>query len=159
MIVSIFSLLDKNSREGLFEESFFLANVKPNIVLGMLFLTMSNVNVDFPAQNLHERSYTIKDILPTNRRVELMMEKEFVATALDLEHEAFVVHIAALGVNSGDELHPSKRAQIGQLKVNEAPVKLPEEYADFANIFLLKLVAKLLKPTGINNHAIKLVDN
>ena len=43
---------DKDNRERFFEESFLLANVKPEIVLKMLFLTMSNADVDFQAQNL-----------------------------------------------------------------------------------------------------------
>ena len=52
MIVSIFSILDKDSRERFFEKSFLLANVKPDIVLGIPFLTISNINVDFQARNL-----------------------------------------------------------------------------------------------------------
>ena len=52
MIVSIFSLSDKDSRERFFEENFLLADVKPDIMLKILFLTMSNVDVDFQAWNL-----------------------------------------------------------------------------------------------------------
>ena len=52
LIVSTFSLLDKDGRERFFEESFLLADVKPKVVLGMLFLTMSNADVDFQARNL-----------------------------------------------------------------------------------------------------------
>ncbi len=52
MIVSTFSILDKNSRERFFEESFLLADVKPDRVLGMLFLTMSNIDIDFHTQDL-----------------------------------------------------------------------------------------------------------
>ncbi len=52
MVVFTFSILDKNSRERFFEESFLLADVKPDIVLGMPFLTMSNANVDFQARDL-----------------------------------------------------------------------------------------------------------
>ena len=47
MLVSTFSLSDKDDRERFFEESFLLADVKPDIVLGMLFLTMSNADIDF----------------------------------------------------------------------------------------------------------------
>ena len=52
MVVSIFSLLDKDGWKTFLEEGFLLADVKPNVVFGMLFLTMSNANVDFQAQNL-----------------------------------------------------------------------------------------------------------
>ncbi len=47
MVVSTFSVSDKNSRERFFKESFLLANVKSDIVFRMLFLTMSNVDIDF----------------------------------------------------------------------------------------------------------------
>ena len=52
MVVITFSVLDKDGRERFFEESFLLAEVKPKIVFGMLFLTMSNTDVDFQARNL-----------------------------------------------------------------------------------------------------------
>ena len=45
------------------------------------------------------------------------------------------------------------------MKVNEAFIKVPNKYADFANIFLSKLTAKLSKHMRINNDTIKLVDN
>ena len=52
MIISTFSIFDKDSKERLFEKSFLLADVKPEIVLEIPFLTMSNVDVDFQARNL-----------------------------------------------------------------------------------------------------------
>ncbi len=52
MVVSIFSIADKNNRERFCKESFLLADVKPNIVLGMPFLIMSNADVDFQAWDL-----------------------------------------------------------------------------------------------------------
>ncbi len=56
-------------------------------------------------------------------------------------------------------MHPSKRVQIAHLKGDEAPSKVPSEYANFADVFSPKLAVKLSEYTGINNHAIKLVDN
>ena len=47
IVVSTFSLTDNNSRKRFFEENFLLIDVKPEIVLGMLFLTMSNADVYF----------------------------------------------------------------------------------------------------------------
>ncbi len=109
IIVSTFSVLDKDGRERLFEKSFLLADIKPDIVLRMSFLTISNADVDFQAQALQWKSYTTGDVSPTTRRVELIEKKEFAATTLDLEHEAFVVHVAAFSVDLGDGVHPSKK--------------------------------------------------
>ena len=52
MVVSTFSVLNKNSKEKFFEESFLLADVKLEIILEILFLTMSNADIDFQARNL-----------------------------------------------------------------------------------------------------------
>ena len=47
MVVSTFFVLDKNSRERFFEESFLLADIKPDIVLKILFIITNNTDVDF----------------------------------------------------------------------------------------------------------------
>ncbi len=56
-------------------------------------------------------------------------------------------------------MHPSRRAQIAHLKADEAPTKVPSEYTDFVDVFLPKLAIELPEHTGINDHAIELVDD
>ncbi len=87
------------------------------------------------------------------------MKKEFTAAAFDLKHEVFIVHIATLSVNSDDEMHPSRKAQMGHLKVDKALTKVPNEYVDFADVFSPKLAVELQEHTKINDHAIELVDD
>ncbi len=159
MVVSIFSVLNKDGRERFSEESFLLADVKPDIVLEMPFLIMSNTDIDFQARDLQWRSCTIGNVLPTTRRVELIRKKKFAAAALDLKHEAFVVHVAALSVDLGDKVHPSKKAQIAHLKADEVPSKVPSKYANFVNVFSPKLAIELPEYTRINDHAIELVND
>ncbi len=45
-------MLDKDNKERFFKKSFLLADVKSDIVLGMLFLTISNADVHFQTRNL-----------------------------------------------------------------------------------------------------------
>ncbi len=52
IVVSTFSMSDKNDRKRFFENSFLLVNTKPDVVLGILFLNMSNVDSDFQAWDL-----------------------------------------------------------------------------------------------------------
>ncbi len=47
MIIIIFSVLDKDSKVIFFKRSFLLVDIKPNIVLEMFFLTISNTNINF----------------------------------------------------------------------------------------------------------------
>ncbi len=56
-------------------------------------------------------------------------------------------------------MHPSRRAQIVHLKVDKAPSKVPSEYANFVDIFSPKLAVELPEHMGINDHAIKLVND
>ena len=43
IVVSIFSMLDKNGKERYFEESFLFAEVKSEIVFAILFLMLSSI--------------------------------------------------------------------------------------------------------------------
>ncbi len=159
IVVSIFSMLDKDGREKFFEESFWLAHVKPDVVLGMPFLTISNADIDFQAWDLQWRSYSTGNVLPTTRRVKLIEKTEFAVAAFDLEHKVFLVHIAALSVDWSDEVYPSIKAPIAQLKVDKAFIKVPSEYTDYADVFLPKLATEFPKHMEINNYAIELVDD
>ena len=94
-----------------------------------------------------------------------MGKREFAAVALDPEHKTYVVHVALLSstplVTLGSlplDVHPSRRPQISGLIAKEAPTKVSAKYSDFADIFSPNLASKLLKHTGINDHAIELVE-
>lgn len=52
IVVSTFSVLDKDRNEMFFEESFQLPDVESDIVFGIHFLTMSNTNIDFQTLDL-----------------------------------------------------------------------------------------------------------
>ena len=165
MVVSAFSVIDKANRVRFFEETFFVANVSPKVVLGMPFLTLSGADVDFAGWELRWRTYTTEEALPTTRRVELVDKKEFAAAALDPEHETYVVYIASLSstplASFGSpplNVHPSQRPQISGLIAEEAPTKVPAEYSDFADVFSADLASELPEHTGINDHAIELVE-
>ena len=49
MVVSTFSVLDKNGRKRFFKKSFLLTNVKLDVVFRILFLTINNVDINFQA--------------------------------------------------------------------------------------------------------------
>ena len=95
--------------------------------------------------------------MPTTQRVKLIDKKEFAKPMLDKESETFVMHVAALEAPlAGMMIYPLQVAQIAALKQDEAPIKVPPKYVDYANIFSFNLAMELPKNTGINKHAIKL---
>ena len=87
MVIAAFSVEDKANQIRFFEETFLVANVSPEVVLGILLLTLSGADMDFLGRELRWRTYTIKEVLPTTRRVKLVDKKKFAAIALDPEHE------------------------------------------------------------------------
>ena len=123
MVVAAFSVTDKANRERFFEETFLMAGVSPEMVLGMAFLTLSGADVDFLGRELRWRTYTTQEAVLTTRRVKLVGRKEFAAAAFDPEHETFVVHVASL--TSSADVHPSRRPQIAGLILEEAPTIIP----------------------------------
>ena len=151
---------EKENRVKFFEETFLVANVSPEVVFGMPFLTFSSADVDFLDRELRWKTYTTKEALPTTRRVELVKKKVFAAAALDPEHETYIVHIVSLSSTPpfDADVHPSRRPQISSLIAEKAPTKVPNEYVDFADVFSPDLASELPEHTGINDHAIKLVD-
>ena len=49
IVVSTFSISNKYGKERFFKESFLLTDINPDVVFGIFFLTISNVNIDFQA--------------------------------------------------------------------------------------------------------------
>ena len=161
-VIAAFLVPNQADRVRFFEETFLVAIVSPDMVFGMPFLTLSDANVDFPKKELRWRFYTIKEALPTTKRIELVGKKEFAAAALDPRYETFIVYVAFFerpsSTQEGD-VYPSCRAQIAALVANEALTSILTEHSDFANVISPKLALKLPKHIWINDHAIKLVDD
>ncbi len=137
IIVSTFAISDKDGRKRFVEENFLLANVELDVVFGMLFLTISNANINFQARNLQWRFYITEDVLWTTKRVEQIGKKEFATTALNPIHKTFIIYIAVLNISSdiSDKVYPSRKDPIAYLKADKAPIEVSIEYANFVVIF------------------------
>lgn len=122
---------------------------------------MSNIDVDFKARNLQQRSYTTVEVLSTIRKVELIKKKKFVTATFDSNYKAFVIHVTALNISYdiNNKVHPSQKLQIAYLKADEILIEVPSKYDDFTDTFLSKLAIELLKHISINNDIIKLMDD
>ena len=47
ILVAAFLVTDKANQVRFFEKTFLVANISPEVVFGMLFLTLSGINIDF----------------------------------------------------------------------------------------------------------------
>lgn len=99
-MVATFFVLDKDNKIKFFEKNFLLNNVKLGIVCEIPFVLINNIDINFQARNLQQRSYTNKKVLPTTIRVELIKKKEFTVATLDLDNKVFIGCIATLNIIS-----------------------------------------------------------
>ena len=88
----------------------------------------------------------------------------FAIVALSLEYKTFIVYVtsfssvASLSFSLLD-VFPFHKPQIASLIVDKTFAKGFDEYINFADIFFPDLASKLPKHTGINDHAIELVNS
>ena len=168
MVVAAFSLENKANQVRFFEETFLVANVSPEVVLGMSFHTLSGADVDFLGRELWWRTYTTKKALPTIKRIELVGKKEFAAVALDPKHKTYIVHVGSVSFHVSPnssasqlklDVHPFYKPQISSLIVEEASTKVSAKYLDYTDVFSSDLASELPEHIGINDHAIELVED
>ena len=55
-------------------------------------------------------------------------------------------------------MYPLQAAQIAALKQDKIPIKVPLEYANYADVFLFNLAMELLENTDINKYTIDVRD-
>ena len=133
MVIAGFQVQDKFGKARFFQETFLVADTSVEVVLGMPFLALSKVEVDFAERELTWKAYTIAKALPTTKRVQIIGPKEFAKAALDPDQEAFVVHVAIFF--SSMEIHPDRQVQVAAMIANKAPIAIPVEYSDFEDVF------------------------
>ena len=152
IVIAAFQVVDKLCRFRFFQETFLLANISLEVVLGISFFILSNDNIQFAEKKLTWRIYTIEEAFPTTYQVEIIDRKEFAKAALDENVKASVVHVNSLA--SKMTIHPTKEAQLALLLAEK--VTVPTEYSDFADVFLEKSANVFPKRIGANEHAIEL---
>lgn len=106
-IVIVFFLLDdQNKKFCFFKMSLFFSDINMDIIFGMLFLTYSNIKVNFNDQVLEWNLYITAKALSTIKNIKLVGKKKFATAALNLKNKAFVVHIASIISTSSNLIHP-----------------------------------------------------
>lgn len=115
-----------------------------DITLGMFFLILSNVKINFNYWKFSQKTYTIVEALPTTRQIELVGKKGFTTIAFNPENENFVVYVIYLTSSDLDaKVYLFCYTQIVLLKVNEVPTVILSEYANFKNIFFFNFATEL----------------
>ena len=135
-----------------FQKTFLVADIIIEVVLGMPFLALSKVEINFAEQELNWRTYSLDKVLTTTKQVKIIDCKKFAVAALALDKKAFVVYIAYFGAKI--LIYLAREAQIALLLAEE--VSVLKEYTDFLDVFFKELVAVLPERLDINEHIIDL---
>ena len=144
-----------------------MTDTKFEVILGMSFLKISNVDMSFSEETLMWKFYTTNKVLPIIEQVQLIDPKKFVIAALDADSKTFIMHVA-IWKQKEMAINPDKKAQIkaqsgaqsgaqiGALVFNKAPTEVSAEYSNYNNVFSAENVAELPENTGMNEYIIKL---
>lgn len=65
MVIASFLVKEKDESSYFFERTFLLANISIDVALGMFFLTLGNVKVNFTNWELKLRLYITSEVFPT----------------------------------------------------------------------------------------------
>ena len=94
MVIANFQMEDKASRPRFFQKTFLVTNTKFKVILGMLFLKISNANVIFGKKTLMWKTYITNKTLPTTKQVQIVDLEEFVIAVVNINNKTFVMHVA-----------------------------------------------------------------
>ena len=94
MVIADFQMEDKGGRPKFFQETFLVADTKFEVILGMPFLKLCNIDVSFSKGTLTWKSYITNKVLLTTKQVQLINSQKFVIAVLDADSKTFVVHVA-----------------------------------------------------------------
>lgn len=107
IVIISFSIKNEQKKSRFLKKTFLLSDISINIALEVLFITLSNVKIEFFDPNLYLKNYIVTKAFPKTKQVQLIVKKKFVAIALNLKDEAFVVYIVSICQNL--DLHPSQK--------------------------------------------------
>ena len=163
MVITDFQLKDQSGKPKFFQKTFLMANTIFEMVLGMLFLNISNADISFNKGTFMWKFYIINKVLPITKHVQLIDPKDSVIAALDINSETFVIHVAIKELEEmpvysekQGQIEAQSKAQVGIPSFNQVLTKVLAEYFNYSNIFSAKNATELSENTRINEHAIKL---
>lgn len=93
MALEEFLLQNSLRKVRFFEKTFLLANINMELILKMLFLSLSNANFQFSARKFTYKSYISNEALAIFRQVKLIQKYKFTKTAFDKNTETFIIGI------------------------------------------------------------------
>lgn len=135
-----------------------LATVIIDIVWRITFSTLNNIKIDFLKEEIFLFSYIITETIKINKKFKLIGKKEFKYIISNLKKKTYILQKVCL-TNSDQHIKIIWQAQVVALLFANVWTIISNKYNKFANVFSLNFAAQISEGMGINNYAIKLIDN
>lgn len=100
IVIASFLVQNRLGKIWFFEKSFLWTDTNIELVLGMSFLTVSDIDIWFAEKELIWRSYITTAVLSTTETVEFIDKGDFATTTSDKNFETIMMYIAVLEVSS-----------------------------------------------------------
>lgn len=94
MVIMSFKIIDKVKILRFFEKNFLFTNFSTNVILEMLFFTLSNLEVNFLDLKLSSRTYFLTKVIFNIKQVKLIDKKEFVELNFDSKEYTYIICVA-----------------------------------------------------------------
>lgn len=91
----LFPIENKDRKCHFFKQTFLFADISMDVVFKILFLTLSNVEIEFNNQKFRWRLYIFAKVFFTNRQTEWVRKIVFVIAAFDPEDETFIIYVTS----------------------------------------------------------------
>ena len=121
----------------------------------MPFLKLGNPDVSWTARIMHWKQWDAEIALITTNRVELIEPEDVIQQVLEESAQAYLCHVIMIE-GCPPQVHLSRIARISSATTE--PVKIPEAYNDFEDVFSTKNAGHLPVHED-HDHAIDLVDD
>lgn len=129
-----------------------------NVVLKILFLSLTNIKVNFQKSKIFYKTITPTKSILKIKEVKVIKKKEFTTVVLNSQKEIYFVYIAMLAY-SNLQIYHFWLIKVWTLLFADFLIINFNKYAAFVNVLLLNFVAQLARLTKIKNYVIKSLNN
>lgn len=91
IVLANFQFEDKQGKIQFFQKTFLVADTAMKVILKMAFLTFDKVKINFADEKLNQKTYFLDKSLLTTKQMQMIDQKNFMAAALALNKEVFIV--------------------------------------------------------------------
>lgn len=154
-----FLLYDSQRRFQFFEKTLLFVDTIMEVVLRIVFLSLSNANLELDATKLTQKFYITVAALVIATTVKCLNQYQFVESEVDGNSNCFVIYVTVLKtLESVMSTYRLWAPLLASLQQEKALSKVPKKYIEYIDVFSPNLLIQLPEYIRTHKYAIKLVE-